>query len=53
MSAENAAEQIAVALSFSGLDITLEPEEDMRSGGYFFDVDVDGKAYTVLVTELS
>lgn len=34
-----------------GLHVGDEPMEDMRSGGYFFDVEtVDGRRFTVLVS---
>jgi hypothetical protein len=45
------AEKVAEVLGLS-FDIRFEPEEDMRSGGWFFDVeDSSGKCYTVLITE--
>lgn len=54
MSAERMAEELAVATSnqseVQGVSLV---DEDLRSGGYFFDVDLkDGRALTVLVVEV-
>lgn len=48
---ETVAERVAQVLGQS-FDVPFEPEEDMRSGGWFFDVeDSAGKCFTVLITE--
>lgn len=34
-------------------DVVTESIEDVRTGGYFFEVGADGRTYEVLVTEIT
>jgi hypothetical protein len=52
MSAEHVAEKINELITDDEWATEVdEPIEDVKSGGYFFDLTVKGKHYEVLVTE--
>lgn len=51
MNAEHAAAQIVDALADASIDVDGEITEDMRTGGFFFDLRLDGRSYEVLVVE--
>ena len=52
MSAEYVADRLMDSLP-NGFDLNdSEPCEDLRTGGFFFDIEVEGKEYEVLVVEV-
>lgn len=51
MRIEKVAAIIADLLTEDGYDVPYEPEDEMRSGGQFFTVVVDGRYYDVTVVE--
>ena len=54
MSAEYVAEKIAEMITDDDWALEIdEPTEDVKSGGFFFDMTVKGRHYEVLVTEFN
>ena len=54
MSAAYAAERIVQAIEngIPDAEFGVYPVEDMRTGGFFFDVEIKGRNYEVLVQEV-